>query len=137
MNETTPPSGRIVAIDVARGLALLGMGTYHLIWDLAYFGVAAPELPYSEPMRILSHVVGGAFLLLAGASLGIAHRAGPNWRHFFKRLGIIAAAAALVSAATYFIAPDSPIFFGILHCILAASLLAAPFLEAPAWLPLS
>ena len=130
-------SRRIAAIDIARGLALVGMGAYHLTWDLAYFGVAPPNLPYAEPMRILSHVVGGAFLLLAGVSLGIAHRAGPNWPSYVKRLGIIAAAAALVSAVTYAIAPNSPIFFGILHCILAASLLAAPFLEAPAWLALA
>jgi uncharacterized membrane protein len=39
----------------------------------------------------------------------------------------------LVSVATLLAAPDEPIWFGILACIAAASLLAAPFLRAPAW----
>ena len=132
-----PARGRIVAIDVARGLALLGMGVYHLSWDLAYFGFASPDLPYSPGMRVFSHIVASAFLGLVGVSLAIAHRDGPRWRAFFIRLAIVAAAAALVSAATVFAAPDQPILFGILHCIAAASLLAAPFLLAPAWAALA
>jgi uncharacterized membrane protein len=32
--------------------------------------------------------------------------------------------------------PSSPILFGILHCIVASSLLAAPFLLAPGWVAL-
>jgi uncharacterized membrane protein len=132
-----PASGRVVAIDVARGVALIGMAVYHLSWDLAYFELAAPTLPYSRPMRIFSHVVASAFLGLAGVSLALAHRAGPDWRAYAKRLGVVGAAAALVSAATGFAAPEAPILFGILHCIFAASLLAAPLLSAPAWVALA
>jgi uncharacterized membrane protein len=84
-------------------------------------------------MRIFSHVVASAFLGLAGVSLAIAHRLHPRWRAFFLRLFKIAGAAALVSLASYLAAPDEPIWFGILHCIAAASLLAAPFLSAPFW----
>ena len=40
----------------------------------------------------------------------------------------IGAAAALVSAATYAVAPREPILFGILHCMFVASLIALPFL---------
>jgi len=128
--------GRIAAIDVARGLALLGMGVYHLSWDLAYFGFAPPNLPYSPGMRVFSHVVASAFLGLVGVSLAIAHSGGPRWGAFLSRLAIVAGAAALVSVATTLAAPDEPIWFGILHCIFAASLLAAPLLIAPAWVAL-
>jgi uncharacterized membrane protein len=124
---------RIAALDVARGLALIGMGVYHFSWDLAYFGLAPAGLPYSPGMRVFSHVVASAFLGLAGVSLAIAHRFGPRWRAFLLRLLKIAGAAALVSLASYLIAPDEPIWFGILHCIAAASLLAAPLLGAPPW----
>jgi uncharacterized membrane protein len=128
--------GRIAAIDVARGLALLGMGVYHLSWDLAYFGFAPPNLPYSPGMRIFSHIVASAFLGLVGVSLAIAHRDGLRRHAFVLRLAIVAGAAALVSVATFLAAPDEAIWFGILHCIFAASLLAAPLLRAPAWVAL-
>ena len=36
-----------------------------------------------------------------------------------------------MSAATYLIAPTTPILFGILHCLLVASLIAAPTLVTP------
>jgi uncharacterized membrane protein len=126
-------SRRIEAIDVARGSALIGMGLYHLTWDLSYFGLISPGAPFSWQMRVFSHVVACAFLGLAGISLAIAHRVGANWPAFARRIGVVAAAAAVVSAATWLIAPDEPILFGILHCIVAASLIAAPLLAAPGW----
>jgi uncharacterized membrane protein len=84
-------------------------------------------------MRIFSHGIASAFLALVGISLALAHRNGPRWRAFFTRFALVAGAAALVTAATLFAAPDAPILFGILHCIAAASLLAGAFLSAPAW----
>ena len=52
--EHTPEpdeAGRIVAIDVARAVALLGMAAYHLTWDLAHFGFIAPSVPFTPVMR--------------------------------------------------------------------------------------
>ncbi len=51
---------------------------------------------------------------------------------FFRRLAIIAGCAAAVSAVTLFAMPQAPVYFGILHCIASASLLALPFLRWPA-----
>ena len=132
MSKSRTEAGRIDAIDIARALALLGMVVYHLSWDLAYFGFASPGLPFTPAMRILANLVASAFLGLVGVSLAIANRNGPHWRRFFTRLGRIVAAAALVSAATAFTAPDAPIWFGILHCIVASSVISLAFLYAPA-----
>ena len=127
MNE----SRRLDAVDVARGVALAAMGCYHFTWDLAYFGVVAASTPFTPPMRVASHVIGVAFLGLAGLSLALAHRRGFRARSFLMRLARIGAAAALVSGASYAMAPTTPIFFGILHCLWVASLLAVPFLLKP------
>ncbi len=134
--DTLPPRhapGRIDAVDCARGLALVGMAIYHLSWDLADFRLAPPMLPFTPQMRLLSHVVASAFLLLVGVSLALAHRNGLNVRPFWRRLAIVAGAAALVTAGSFAFAPSEPITFGILHCIAVASLLAGPFVTAPAW----
>ena len=136
MISAQPPDGagssRVDLVDGARALALAGMAAYHLGWDLADFRIVSPILPFTPPMRMVSHVVACAFLGLAGVSLALAHRRGVNLPAFGKRLAIVAGAAALVTAASFFFAPGAEIWFGILHCIAAASLLALPFLRAPA-----
>jgi uncharacterized membrane protein len=122
---------RIAAIDAARGAALIGMAIYHLSWDFAYFGLAAPTFPVTPPMRLFSHTVAGAFLALAGVSLALAHHDAFDRRSFQRRLAIIVGAAALVTIASRLLAPADAIYFGILHCIAVASLLAAPLVRAP------
>ena len=92
-------SGRVDAVDCARGLALIGMAVYHLSWDLADFRLVSPLLPFTPPMRLLSHSVASVFLALVGVSLALAHRNGLNLRAFLRRLAIIGAAAALVTLA--------------------------------------
>jgi uncharacterized membrane protein len=129
--------GRVDAVDCARGLALIGMAAYHLTWDLADFRLVSPLLPFTPGMRLLSHVVASAFLALVGASLALAHRKGFNQRAFWRRLAIITGAAALVTLGSVVFAPGEGIFFGILHCIAAASLIARPFVTAPAWASLA
>ena len=129
--------GRVDAVDCARGLALVGMAIYHFSWDLADFRLAPPMLPFTPQMRLLSHIVASAFLALVGVSLALAHRNGLNVRAFWRRLAIVAGAAALVTAGSFVFAPSEPITFGILHCIAASSLIAAPFVTAPAWASLA
>jgi uncharacterized membrane protein len=128
-------SSRIAAVDAARGAALVGMAVYHFSWDLAYFGLAAPTFPVTPPMRLFSHVVAGAFLALVGVSLVLAHHDTFHRTAFQRRLAIICGAAALVTIASHVLAAGDAIYFGILHCIALASLLAAPLLQARLWAP--
>lgn len=130
------PGGRVDAVDCARGVALIGMALYHLSWDLADYRLVSPMLPFSPPMRLFSHVVAGAFLALVGVSLALAHRNRLNLPAFWRRLAVVGGAAALVTGASLVFAPSAPIWFGILHCIAVASLLAGPFVEAPAFVSL-
>jgi len=94
-------------------------------------------LPFTLPMRLLSHTVASAFLALVGVSLVLAHRKSLNARAFWRRLLIVAGAAALVTAGSFVFAPGEAITFGILHCIAVASLAALPFVMAPAWASLA
>jgi uncharacterized membrane protein len=128
-----PRKGRVDAVDCARGVALIGMAVYHLSWDLADFQLIPPSIPFSPPMRLFSHVVASAFLALVGVSLALGHRDRLNRPAFWRRFLIVAGAAALVTAGSSKFAPGMGIWFGILHCIAVASLVALPFIEAPAW----
>ena len=130
-------SGRVDAVDCARGLALIGMAAFHLTWDLADFRLVSPVLPFTTPMRLLSHTVASVFLAMVGVSLALAHRNGFNPRGFWRRLAIVAGAAALVTIGSVIFAPGEGIYFGILHCIAVTSLIAAPFVAAPAWASLA
>ena len=123
--------GRIPALDVARGAALVAMFAYHLVWDFAHFGYIDARTPFSPDMRLFSHVIASSFLFISGLSLALARRRPFDWRVYWMRLALIAGAAALVTAASWLLFPDALIFFGILHCIAAASLLALPFLFLP------
>ena len=123
--------GRWWALDAARGLAVLAMVVFHVIWDLAHFGYAPANLPWSAPVKIFGHSIAFAFLFIAGVALVLANRDSMRWPAFWRRFALIAAAAALVTAGTYALFPTSYVFFGILHCIAVASLIAVPFLFAP------
>jgi uncharacterized membrane protein len=127
------PSSRFDAIDVARGVAVAAMVVYHFGWDLSFLRLIATDLIRDPAWRWFARGIAGSFLALAGIGLALAHAQGFRPHSFLRRLAKIAGAAALVSVATYFVFPESYIFFGILHCIAVSSVLALPFLRAPIW----
>lgn len=122
---------RVVALDVARTAALAGMIVFHFTRDLEQFGLIAPGTTLGDGWSMFSRTVAGSFLFLSGVSLWLAHGQGIRWRAFLRRLAVLAAAAGLVSAATYVAMPDAFIYFGILHSIAVASVLGLAFLRLP------
>lgn len=122
---------RLPAIDVARGLAVVAMVIYHTGWDLSTLGLADLDVSGSRGWSLFARSIAASFLILAGIGLALAHRDGIRWPHFLRRLAVIAAAAAIISIATYFAFPRSYIFFGILHNMALSSVVALPFLLVP------
>lgn len=138
MPEPAPPkrTGRIGAIDVARGLALVAMAVFHFAWDLEHFGFVEPGMVEHGGWRIFAHCIATSFLLLVGVSLVLANRGRIRWPSFWKRFAIVAGAALAITIVTRIATPDGFIFFGILHEIALASLLGLLFLRLPAILTL-
>jgi uncharacterized membrane protein len=122
---------RIPLIDAARGVALLAMISYHFSWDLSFYGLIDTDIASHPAWRIYAHLIAGSFLALVGVSLVLAHANGIDRRAFLRRLAILVAAAAAVTIGTYFLFPESFIFFGILHEIALASVLGLLFLRLP------
>lgn len=126
-------TGRLQAVDVYRGLALIAMAAYHAGWDLNYFGVIEAGIG-TDPLWVFAQrAILSAFLVLAGASLTLAHGEAIRWRGFWKREAILVGAAALVSIGTWLALGDYLAYFGVLHAIALFSLMALPFVRWPLW----
>lgn len=124
-------TGRIDAIDLLRGGALVAMAIYHFTWDLEFFGYVLPGLTQVGGWKLFARTIASTFLVLVGVSLFLAHGNAIRWRGFRKRLFQIAAAAAAITLVTWYAMPERFIFFGILHQIALASVLGLLFLSVP------
>jgi uncharacterized membrane protein len=122
---------RLPFLDAARGGALVAMAVYHFIWDLGFFGFIESARLQEAWFKGFGHSIAIAFLAIVGASLALAARGGLDLPAYFRRIGLVFAAAMAVTAATAFAFPDSFVAFGVLHCIVAASLLGFFLLERP------
>ena len=136
--EPSPPrtSQRIEAIDLARGLALVAMATYHFSWDLEFFGYLDPGTTAHGALRFYARCIASSFLALVGISLVLAHGKGIRWRPFLIRFAQVLIAALAITGATWWFVPTGIIFFGILHQIAFASLAGLAFVRLPALLTL-
>lgn len=122
---------RIVIVDVTRGIAIALMFAFHFCFDLNYFGFATFDF-YHDPFWLNSRtIILSLFLLLVGISLFLSHVGGIRWPAVGRRTALIATAAIVVTAGSYLLFPRSYIFFGVLHFIALASLLALPFIRFP------
>lgn len=123
--------GRIELVDLARGIALLAMFVYHFAYDLSYFRLIRVDVVTDPAWRAFARTIAGSFLAIVGFSLVLATQKGFDRGNYLRRVALIACAAILVTCATRFALPDVFIFFGILHHIALASVLALPFLFLP------
>jgi uncharacterized membrane protein len=129
--EEAPGTGRVLGLDLARTLALAAMAAFHLGRDLEVLGLVPPGTTFGGLWDLSARAIAGTFIFLAGVSLWLAHGRGVAWRGFARRLGLLMLGAAAVSAATYLVAPQAWVRFGILHSIALSSVLALPFLRLP------
>lgn len=123
---------RILALDLMRSAALLGMVAFHISYDFLLFGLMPGEYASTATFYWHPRLVAGAFLALAGLGLWLSHAQRMRWPAFWRRWLKIAAAAGLVTLSTYFAMPEFYIFFGILHAMALFSLLGLLFLRLPA-----
>jgi len=122
---------RVAGIDPLRGIALVMMFVYHFAFDLRFYRVTAADFEHDPFWLGFRALIVASFMTLVGISLVLAHKAGATREHFWRRVGVIAACAVAASAGSWILFPKTFIYFGILHAIVAASILAAPFVSRP------
>jgi uncharacterized membrane protein len=126
-----PAASRIAGVDALRGGALCLMFAYHFCFDLRFYRVIAADFEHDPFWLGFRALIVASFMALVGISLVLADRAGATPRQFWKRIGVIAACAIAASVGSWFLFPNTFIYFGILHCIALASVLAWPFIRKP------
>ncbi len=127
---------RFWEIDALRGIAILMMISYHLVFDLNYFGFTATDLN-SLPALLVLYPIGSVFLLLVGLSLTLSYSRVNGtltkyqlWIKYLKRGGGIFGLGLLITLVTWIYPHDGFIIFGVLHCIGLSILLAYPFIRS-------
>jgi uncharacterized membrane protein len=128
---TTKPAAplRLTLVDALRGFAVAQMIVYHFIYDLSYFGWIDLAMTRDQPWVAWRTAIVTQFLLLVGVSLVLRTSFKPSAADFWKRWAQIAAAALLVSIGSWLVFGPRFIYFGILHFVAAALLIARPLLR--------
>ncbi len=129
------PTVRFWEVDLLRGVAILLMVLYHLVFDLNYFAVYDIDVSSGFWLAV-ARAAASLFLLLVGLSLTLSHsRArllGQEDRFRFrllKRSAWILGLASGITLVTYLFIGKGFIVFGVLHLIGLSLLLAYPFIR--------
>lgn len=122
---------RIAALDLIRGIAIVAMIIYHAAFDLRAAQLIGVDVVHDLGWKLFARSIAGTFLAMVGINLVLATRHGLRPRPFLRRLALIVAGAVLVTLVTWWTQPQTFVFFGILHEIALASVLALPFLRLP------
>ena len=127
-------SNRYWEIDALRGLAILMMVTYHLAYDLYFFGYYRAGVTVGA-WRIFARTTAILFILLAGASLRISYaragdRAGGSglFKKYLVRGLKLVGWGMVLTLVTWAYMGKPVLIFGILHLIGTVTILAYPFL---------
>jgi uncharacterized membrane protein len=130
---------RLWEVDTFRGVAVILMVWYHLMWDLSFFGVFEANMLVGG-WQVTGRSIGSLFIFLLGlsATLQVAREGAPraSFRSFLLRGAKIFALGLVITIATYFATPNSFVIFGILHLLGASLILLYPFLFWTRWIVL-
>jgi uncharacterized membrane protein len=108
-------TNRYIAVDALRGLAMVWMTVFHFCFDLQHFGYLQTNF-YANPFWTVQRtVIVSLFVFCAGLGQAVAVHQGQSWARFWRRWWQIAVCSLLVSVGSWFMFPQSYIYFGILH----------------------
>lgn len=131
-----PASDRYWEVDFLRGIAIIMMVIYHVLFDVTFLHLYYIDL-YSTPVLLFLYPIGTMFLLLVGVSLTLSYsRAKETFtrrqlqkKFIFRGLWIFGG-GILVTVGTWLYLKEGYVIFGVLHCIGVSTILAYPFIRS-------
>ncbi|MEM0910979.1 MAG: heparan-alpha-glucosaminide N-acetyltransferase [Pseudomonadota bacterium] len=124
-------AARLFTLDLMRSVAIVLMVVFHFIYDLKFFSVIKSDIPDGVGWQQFRWLIISLFFLCLGASLQLTHYQRFKAKKFFTRVLQIALSAAVISVGSYFFINENWIFFGVLHFLAVASLIAIFFVHVP------
>ncbi|MFZ4479143.1 MAG: DUF1624 domain-containing protein [Rhodoferax sp.] len=106
---------RFEAVDALRGVAMLWMTFFHFSFDLNQFGYISQDFYHAPLWTWQRTLIVSLFLFCAGIGQAIALQQGQSWSRFWRRWSQIVGCALLVTASSWWMYPQSFIYFGVLH----------------------
>lgn len=126
---------RFWEIDVLRGIAIILMIIFHILYDLNYFQLINLSL-YTGYFLIYVYLIGILFFLLVGISLTLSYTKSKEFLtknklkiKFIKRGLKIFILGLFITLITWLYLDEGFIIFGVLHCIGISIILVYPFLK--------
>ncbi len=120
---------RYQLVDITRGLAFVAMVIYHGSWFADDYGFVDFDMHGNLAWVVFQKCIAGTFFFLVGSGIYLAHRKDLKGRAFAWRMAKLAACAGVVTATSIVMNPNRIVTFGILHCIMATSVLSLLFLH--------
>ncbi len=119
-------------IDLFRGIAIMMMVVFHLLFDINFYRIMSIEVN-SGFWRLFAILTASCFVFIVGLSLSISHARSQKtlqgadlYLKYLKRGIGIFSLGILISIVTYVYMGDGFVLFGILHLI-GLSIIIAPF----------
>lgn len=129
-------SSRYWEIDALRGVAIVMMVIFHLLWDFWFFRIMPDIILYAGFWKYFQRTTAITFLILVGVSLTVSYRRSkeksdgikPPWHKFFWR-GLRVFGIGMGFTIFGWISGFGYVHIGILHLIGLAIILSFPLLE--------
>jgi len=127
---------RLWEVDMMRGVAIVMMVVYHLMWDLR--GLAGYDINvHTGFWHIWQQITANLFIGIVGVSLTLSYgrarskggTTATRWGKYAMRGAVVFSWGVVVSIVTYFVDPSHYVRFGILHLIGVSIIVAYPFLR--------
>jgi uncharacterized membrane protein len=126
---------RFWEIDFLRGLAIILMIFFHILYDLNHFSITNYRL-YSGIILIIARISASLFVILAGISISISYSRNKNQLStneliikFIKRGLKILLLGLVITVITWFYIQRGFIIFGVLHLIGTSIILSFIFIR--------
>ncbi|HSJ59001.1 MAG TPA: heparan-alpha-glucosaminide N-acetyltransferase [Anaerolineae bacterium] len=136
IEDTRHAYPRLWEVDTLRGLAIVAMVAYHVVFDLAFFDVYTGDI-HSPGWKLIARSIASTFMLVMGISLTLKYRrlearldARQIARTYLRRGATLFAWGLVINVVTYFTLDDRFVLFGILHLLGLSTILAFPFLRS-------
>lgn len=121
--------GRFWEVDFARGIGIIMMVISNFVTDLQYFLNYSQHQPF---WKVFAYTTASIFVFISGLSFWISYsrsikKNSKPYKKYFIRSGKLFGLGILITLTTYLLLESGTVYFGILHFLGAANILAILF----------